>query len=83
MHCKRPGQTEIWKLAEEFWAKKHPTWPPLSLGNILGSGLTVFTDEKKRVVVRTATPPTCRDFSVIPAHYVEVISLAEINLVSF
>ncbi|KAJ7915040.1 hypothetical protein B0H13DRAFT_1872408 [Mycena leptocephala] len=46
--CSRPGQAEVWKLAEEFWAKKHPTWPPLSMGSILGCGMAIFEDEKKR-----------------------------------
>ncbi|KAJ7711323.1 hypothetical protein B0H16DRAFT_1667787 [Mycena metata] len=39
LKCRRPGQSEIWKLAKDLWQKKHPTWPVLSLGNILGCGL--------------------------------------------
>ncbi|KAJ6524024.1 hypothetical protein B0H19DRAFT_972430 [Mycena capillaripes] len=54
LHCRRPGQSEIWKLAEKLWTKKHPAWPPLSMGSILGCGLAVFTDEKKRPLAATA-----------------------------
>ncbi|KAJ6536923.1 hypothetical protein B0H19DRAFT_867426, partial [Mycena capillaripes] len=41
LHCRRPGQSEIWKLAEKLWTKKHPACPPLSMGSILGCGLAV------------------------------------------
>ncbi|KAJ7655883.1 hypothetical protein B0H17DRAFT_956270, partial [Mycena rosella] len=41
--CQRPGRKMIWKLAEELWLKKNPTWPELSIGNILGCGLASFT----------------------------------------
>ncbi|KAJ6566061.1 hypothetical protein B0H19DRAFT_939935, partial [Mycena capillaripes] len=54
LHSTKPGQAQIWKLAEEFWAEKHGTWPPLSLGNILGSGLAKFEDEKRRPVISNA-----------------------------
>lgn len=42
--CPSPGQSEIWKLAEEFWTKKHPVWPTVFMGSILGSGLARFKD---------------------------------------
>ncbi|KAJ7922719.1 hypothetical protein B0H13DRAFT_1865564 [Mycena leptocephala] len=52
-HCQETENLEhillgLWKLAEEFWAKKHPTWPPLSMGSILGCGMAIFEDKKKR-----------------------------------
>ncbi|KAJ7843032.1 hypothetical protein B0H13DRAFT_2413103 [Mycena leptocephala] len=44
LECPSPGQSEIWKLAEELWTKKHPNWPTVSMGSILGSGLARFED---------------------------------------
>ncbi|KAJ7185383.1 hypothetical protein C8R46DRAFT_820360, partial [Mycena filopes] len=32
----------------DLWRKKHPSWPELSLGTILGCGLASFTDENGR-----------------------------------
>ncbi|KAJ6480516.1 ribonuclease H-like protein, partial [Mycena vitilis] len=46
LKCDRPGQREIWQLAEELWLKKNPSWPSLSLGAILGCGLANFVDTK-------------------------------------
>ncbi|KAJ7501351.1 hypothetical protein B0H11DRAFT_1713618 [Mycena galericulata] len=46
LKCERPGQELIWKLAETLWLKKNSHWPELSLGSILGCGLTSITDEK-------------------------------------
>ncbi|KAJ7202207.1 hypothetical protein B0H12DRAFT_1036051, partial [Mycena haematopus] len=54
LRCTRPGQAQVWKLAQDLWAKKHPNWPPLSLGSILGCGLSIFTDEKNKPVDSTA-----------------------------
>jgi ribonuclease HI len=54
LECTRSGQDIVWKLAKELWAKKHPTWPPLSIGSILGCGLAVFENEKRRAVTSTA-----------------------------
>ncbi|KAJ7167393.1 hypothetical protein C8R43DRAFT_877610 [Mycena crocata] len=54
LECTRPGQSKIWALAEEFWGEKHPDWPPLSLGSILGCVLPAFEDEKKRPQPSTA-----------------------------
>ncbi|KAJ7806734.1 hypothetical protein B0H13DRAFT_1669661 [Mycena leptocephala] len=50
LHCKKPGQAEIWKLAEGLWQKKHPTWPPLSMGSIMGCDLACIRDEKGRKI---------------------------------
>ncbi|KAJ7908071.1 hypothetical protein B0H13DRAFT_2233358 [Mycena leptocephala] len=44
LECPSPGQNEIWRLAEELWTKKHPDWPTVSMGSILGSGLARFKD---------------------------------------
>ncbi|KAJ7821842.1 ribonuclease H-like protein, partial [Mycena leptocephala] len=45
LECPSPGQSEVWKLAEQFWTKKGPRWPAVSMGTILGSGLAVFKDD--------------------------------------
>ncbi len=37
-----------------MWAKKHPEWPDLSIGSLLGCGLAIFEDEKKRAIISTA-----------------------------
>ncbi|KAJ7896822.1 hypothetical protein B0H13DRAFT_2234446 [Mycena leptocephala] len=39
-------QAEVWQLAQEMWQKKHPTWPVLSMGSILGCGLASIRDNK-------------------------------------
>ncbi|KAJ7917906.1 hypothetical protein B0H13DRAFT_1608001, partial [Mycena leptocephala] len=49
LECPSPGQSEIWKLAEELWTKKHPNWPAVSMGSILGSGLARFEDTTGKV----------------------------------
>ncbi|KAJ7131490.1 ribonuclease H-like protein [Mycena crocata] len=54
LECPSPGQTQIWALAKEFWAKKHEYWPDLSMGSLLGSGLAIFVDEKRRPMIPTA-----------------------------
>ncbi|KAJ7920230.1 hypothetical protein B0H13DRAFT_1583892, partial [Mycena leptocephala] len=42
--CPNPGQSEIWKLTEEFWTKKHAIWPTVSMGSILESDVARFKD---------------------------------------
>ncbi|KAJ7805957.1 ribonuclease H-like protein [Mycena leptocephala] len=46
LKCSKPGQAEVWQLAQEMWQKKHPTWPVLSMGSILGCGLASIRDDK-------------------------------------
>ncbi|KAJ7481429.1 hypothetical protein B0H11DRAFT_2419616 [Mycena galericulata] len=48
LKCRKPGQAKIWELAETLWKKKHPEWPQLSMGAIMGCALANFTDEKGR-----------------------------------
>ncbi|KAJ7115514.1 hypothetical protein C8R43DRAFT_902649 [Mycena crocata] len=48
LKCFRPGQALVWSLAKDLWLKKHPSWPELTLGSILGCGLASFADEKGR-----------------------------------
>ncbi|KAJ7078702.1 hypothetical protein B0H15DRAFT_788723 [Mycena belliarum] len=48
LKCRRPGQDLIWSLAKELWLKKHPVWPTLSLGSVLGCGLASFSDTNGR-----------------------------------
>ncbi|KAJ7743622.1 ribonuclease H-like protein, partial [Mycena metata] len=50
----RPGQAEIWALAKELWTLKHPTWPVLSFGSILGLGLATFKNEEGKPLPHTA-----------------------------
>ncbi|KAL6308233.1 hypothetical protein BKA93DRAFT_815570 [Sparassis latifolia] len=40
--CSAPGQEIIWSLAKKLWLKKHPSWPNISLGTILGCSLANF-----------------------------------------
>ncbi|KAJ7828729.1 hypothetical protein B0H13DRAFT_1656087 [Mycena leptocephala] len=50
LKCKRPGQDLVWKLAKDLWLRKHPIWPELSLGSVLGCGLVTISDEKGRTL---------------------------------
>ncbi|KAJ7435160.1 hypothetical protein B0H11DRAFT_1756412, partial [Mycena galericulata] len=55
LKCRRPGQDQIWKLAKDLWSKKHPDWPTLSMGIILGCCLAIFeAPETKRPEGSTA-----------------------------
>jgi ribonuclease HI len=45
LECPSPGQSEVWKLAEQLWTKKESSWPAVSMGTILGSGLAIFKDD--------------------------------------
>ncbi|KAJ7720332.1 hypothetical protein B0H16DRAFT_1793536 [Mycena metata] len=53
LKCKHPGQQEVWELAKNLWLKKHPSWPMLSLGSILGCGLAEFADQNGRPLLGT------------------------------
>ncbi|KAJ7643412.1 hypothetical protein DFH06DRAFT_999150 [Mycena polygramma] len=50
LHCQKPGRAEIWELAEKLWRLKHPSWPSLSMGSIMGCALATFHDEKGRTL---------------------------------
>ncbi|KAJ7724006.1 hypothetical protein B0H16DRAFT_1666082 [Mycena metata] len=54
VECSRPGQAEIWALARELWTLKHPSWPQISLGSILGSGLATFRNTESKILPHTA-----------------------------
>ncbi|KAJ7846786.1 hypothetical protein B0H13DRAFT_1646440, partial [Mycena leptocephala] len=54
LQCTRPGQAEIWKLAEELWLMKDDTWPALSMGTLLGCGLANFKGENGKNSPATA-----------------------------
>ncbi|KIJ43848.1 hypothetical protein M422DRAFT_169184, partial [Sphaerobolus stellatus SS14] len=41
--CKAPGQELIWKLTEILWNKTSKPWPDISIGVILGCGLSNYT----------------------------------------
>ncbi|KAJ7586871.1 hypothetical protein C8J56DRAFT_786739, partial [Mycena floridula] len=40
--CRRPGQAELWNLAQTLWANKKLPWPQMTLGLALGCGLVKF-----------------------------------------
>ncbi|KAK0442639.1 hypothetical protein EV421DRAFT_1808158 [Armillaria borealis] len=50
LECNIPGQRLIWELAQELWEMKHPTWPRLTYGKILGCSTADLRDEKKNVL---------------------------------
>ncbi|KAJ7141977.1 hypothetical protein C8R46DRAFT_1046559 [Mycena filopes] len=54
VECPRPGRAEVWALAEKLWAQKHPNWPQISLGSILGAGLATFKNENGKTLPNTA-----------------------------
>ncbi|KAJ7770093.1 hypothetical protein B0H16DRAFT_1777204 [Mycena metata] len=46
--CSRPGQKEIWALAETLWRKSHTTWPTVSFGGLMGAALATFPGNKEK-----------------------------------
>lgn len=44
LECKAPGQEIIWQLTHQLWLLKHPVWPELTYGTILGCTLAAFKD---------------------------------------
>ncbi|KAJ7806269.1 ribonuclease H-like protein [Mycena leptocephala] len=60
LQCTRPGQAEIWKLAEELWLMKDDTWPALSMGTLLGCGLANFKGENGK-----NSPATARLYRIL------------------
>jgi ribonuclease HI len=48
LKCNGLGQSQIWGLVRELWLKKHPTFPDLSFGVILGCGLVSIKDVTNR-----------------------------------
>ncbi|KAJ7497835.1 hypothetical protein B0H11DRAFT_1696870, partial [Mycena galericulata] len=50
LNCRKPGRAKVWELAETLWKSKHPKWPTLSMGTLMGCALTVFTDENGRIL---------------------------------
>lgn len=50
LKCEHPSQRLVWDLAKKLWLKKHPVWPALSLGAVLGCGLVVIFVKVRRAV---------------------------------
>ncbi|KAJ7626875.1 hypothetical protein FB45DRAFT_835186 [Roridomyces roridus] len=50
LKCERVGQNQIWTHAKELWLQKHPDWPELSLGTVLGCGFMTVKDERGRTL---------------------------------
>ncbi|KAJ6451089.1 hypothetical protein C8R47DRAFT_998661 [Mycena vitilis] len=68
LECTRPGQKEVWKLAEELWLLDHKDWPAVSLGAILGCGLAIFKDENGKNL-----PAAARLFRIIMTESMHLI----------
>ncbi|KAJ7574960.1 hypothetical protein C8J56DRAFT_802209 [Mycena floridula] len=51
--CRRPGQAELWSLAQLLWEKKRQQWPQMSMGLALGCGLAKFYDDNGRLQLGT------------------------------
>ncbi|KAJ7629150.1 hypothetical protein DFH06DRAFT_1272817 [Mycena polygramma] len=45
LECEAPGQSKLWKLAQELWELKGFSWPEMSLGRIFACGLVDVQDE--------------------------------------
>ncbi|KAJ7749050.1 hypothetical protein DFH07DRAFT_775525 [Mycena maculata] len=56
----RPGQSEIWELAEEIWSKDGQEWPQLSLGALFGVCLATFKGDDGK-----DSPSTARFFHIL------------------
>ncbi|KAI0312820.1 hypothetical protein OF83DRAFT_1086754 [Amylostereum chailletii] len=39
LECNAPGQSQVWSLAKALWLERHPRWPTIQVGTILGCGL--------------------------------------------
>ncbi|KAJ7670106.1 ribonuclease H-like protein [Mycena polygramma] len=46
VECSAPGQEIIWSLCMKLWNMKHREMPTMSIGLIMGCGLTRFKDSK-------------------------------------
>ncbi|KIJ59330.1 hypothetical protein HYDPIDRAFT_100879, partial [Hydnomerulius pinastri MD-312] len=38
----------VWKLTEDLWRRRDPSWPSIKFGTILGSQMITFRNEKKK-----------------------------------
>ncbi|KDQ32355.1 hypothetical protein PLEOSDRAFT_1034309 [Pleurotus ostreatus PC15] len=47
--CSTPGQSEIWKLAENLWTKKGYVWRQPWIGDILACGARTIKDEEGKI----------------------------------
>ncbi|KAF9231095.1 hypothetical protein BU15DRAFT_68624 [Melanogaster broomeanus] len=55
LECEKSiATTTIWRLTEQLWKKRDPTWPTISFGAIMGSQLIEFkNDTKKKIEGKT------------------------------
>ncbi|KAJ7815790.1 ribonuclease H-like protein [Mycena olivaceomarginata] len=49
LECNAPGQSVIWKVCKDLWLKKHPHFPILKIGTILGCSLAEFKNSKGKL----------------------------------
>ncbi|KAJ7585068.1 hypothetical protein C8J56DRAFT_788696 [Mycena floridula] len=74
--CRRPGQTQLWNLAQMLWTKKRQPWPQMSLGLALRCGLAKFYNEDGR-----PSPGTMRLFRILVAETIHAIWKTRCNVV--
>ncbi|KAJ7580810.1 hypothetical protein C8J56DRAFT_1006419 [Mycena floridula] len=60
--CRRPGQAELWNIAQLLWVNKKLQWPQMTLGLALGCGLVKFHNADGRLL-----PGATRLFRVLVA----------------
>ncbi|KAF9505408.1 hypothetical protein BS47DRAFT_1434309 [Hydnum rufescens UP504] len=48
--CNSPAQNQIWNLAKELWTKRHPNFPTIKFGTILGCSLAEFKDRNGKIL---------------------------------
>ncbi|KAJ7572423.1 hypothetical protein C8J56DRAFT_807628 [Mycena floridula] len=66
--CHKPGQAELWNLAQLLWVNKKLQWPQMTLGLALGCGLVKFHNADGRLLLGAT-----RLFRVLVAETVHTI----------
>ncbi|KAJ7580884.1 hypothetical protein C8J56DRAFT_896233 [Mycena floridula] len=72
LECRRPGQSQLWNLANLIWSQRNQqigvVWPDMTLGLILGCGLVHFKDDTGKY-----RPALSRFFRIIVTETVHTI----------
>ncbi|KAF8144486.1 hypothetical protein K438DRAFT_1631728 [Mycena galopus ATCC 62051] len=50
LECEKPGQREVWRLAENLWQLRYSDWPKLNWGLLLGCGLARFRSPQGKII---------------------------------
>jgi hypothetical protein len=45
LECSAPGQLTVWNLSKTLWQQKYDDWPTITIGTILGCGMSIFIDK--------------------------------------